>query len=141
MSIERPWEDEEDLYEYVEYGIHCMIVRHPHMGALCGYIGIPKGHPWYLKGYDDIDARVHGGLTFSGESIREYSKFPTNAWWIGFDCAHAGDLMPKVEELMAIQLIFPNGEFGNPDGVYKDVKFVKDEISKLVQQALTAKGQ
>jgi len=29
-----------------------------------GYIGVPKGHVWYGKHYDDIECDVHGGLTF-----------------------------------------------------------------------------
>lgn len=43
------------------------------MGHLCGYIGVPKGHPWYGKDHDMIEANVHGGLTYFGtEKIHFY---------------------------------------------------------------------
>lgn len=53
----------------------------------CGYVNIPKNHPYYHKHYSEIDNEidVHGGLTFSGgiNSI--------NGYWIGFDCNHYDD--------------------------------------------------
>jgi hypothetical protein len=51
----------------------------------CGYVGVEKGHPLYKKNYGQINASVHGGLTFSG--WLDESK----TWWFGFDCGHYGD--------------------------------------------------
>lgn len=53
----------------------------------CGYVCIPKDHPFYDKDYWDIDDRiqVHGGLTFSGK-IRGCDDF-----CFGWDYAHADD--------------------------------------------------
>lgn len=44
-----------------------------------GYVTLPKSHKWVKKNYDDIDCRVHGGLTY--KEGRE----------IGFDCNHCND--------------------------------------------------
>ena len=53
----------------------------------CGYVSIPKNHPFYGKNYWDIEdtIEVHGGLTFSG-------KLPgLDGLWFGWDYMHAGD--------------------------------------------------
>lgn len=56
--------------------------KHP-----CGYVAVPKNHPFYGKDYFDIenDIEVHGGLTFSGR-LKD-----SNDYWFGWDYAHAGD--------------------------------------------------
>lgn len=53
----------------------------------CGYVSIPKNHPFYGKNYWDIEDKIeaHGGLTFSG-------KLPgLDGLWFGWDYMHAGD--------------------------------------------------
>lgn len=71
------------------------------IGHRCGYVGVPKTHPFSGKSYharlywvDDVESiedniRVHGGVTFSGWN----PTYPvaSNLWWIGFDCAHCDD--------------------------------------------------
>lgn len=88
------------------------IWEHDTMRHLCGYLGLPPSHCWYGLHYDDIDANVHGGLTYA----KDYqNKFPNKEyldhqiWWVGFDCSHVGDwtkfddkypnvLIPKVHK-------------------------------------------
>lgn len=86
------WDDEPDKAQWPdeETGLPCLIVRGP-AGALCGYVGVPEGHPLYRIAYGqpistEDRARVnrdegiypwhfdrpesllecHGGLTYSG---------------------------------------------------------------------------
>lgn len=61
-----PWNNEPDKAQWVDdaTGLDCLIVRN-HGGALCGYVGVPEGHPAYGKDYDTVDVLVHGGLTFA----------------------------------------------------------------------------
>lgn len=104
-----PWLHESDKIQWIdpETDLDCLIVRNPR-GALCGYVGVPPGSPWHGLHYDDPQlpsTNVHGGLTFS-RSCRESDDpsegichvpepgRPDDVWWFGFDCAHAGDLMP-----------------------------------------------
>jgi hypothetical protein len=103
-----PWQNEPDKKQWVdeETGLPCLIVRNGH-GALCGYVGVPNGHPWYGVSYDDVRVEgdewpeVHGGLTFS-DKCQEGGKIchkvepgePDDVWWLGFDCAHSGDMWP-----------------------------------------------
>ncbi len=39
--------------------------------------------------YDDVNADVHGGLTFAEPDV-DCGK-GDDAYWLGFDCAHGGD--------------------------------------------------
>lgn len=91
---------------------------------LCGYISIPPGHPWHGKGYDDIRADVHGGLTYASPAEESVAKDSAQCgWWVvGFDCAHSGDLVP----LYGI------------DGTYRDIAYVRAECESLARQAKAA---
>jgi hypothetical protein len=53
-------------------------------GLFNGYIIIPPGHPWHGMDYVEIDASVHGGLTYAAAE-------GDDGWMIGFDTAHYGD--------------------------------------------------
>src|SRR3990167_6590733 len=68
------------------YGLKWYVVEHPTMGHFCGYVLLPSTHSDFRKTYDDIDADVHGGLTYANEEA--------GMWCVGFDCAHVGDFMP-----------------------------------------------
>ena len=60
------------------------------------YIEIPKGNKLYGKDYDEIDLDVHGGLTYSSDTLM---FIKSNSWFIGWDYAHAGDYMGFYEDL------------------------------------------
>jgi hypothetical protein len=100
-----PWQEEPDKMQFIEVvtSYPCLIVRGP-MGALCGYVGVNKTHPTYMKNYNDINVDVHGGLTFANicSPNKEHGIChiveegeDDDVWWLGFDCAHAGDMIPN----------------------------------------------
>lgn len=65
-------------------------------GWRCGYVGVPRSHKFYGKGYTEIESQInygncHGGLTFSSRSMGEKYPIESDLWWFGFDCAHYGD--------------------------------------------------
>jgi len=71
------------------------------LGHRCGYVCIPKEHPWYSRQHDYIDVRIHGGLTFSGyvtSKDLDRRAWPCEGYWVGFDCAHCFDL-PDFDEM------------------------------------------
>jgi hypothetical protein len=78
-----PWSEEPDKAQWVDAatGYDCLIKRNQ-WGALCGYVGVPQGHPFYgLKlnwdGDDPLsELDVHGGVTFA-EGCHE----PTHEWY------------------------------------------------------------
>ena len=127
---EGPWVKEPDRVSFkTTGGYHCLIRRNMGGGTLCGYVGIPKGHPLHGMHYDDEklhDCIVHGGLTFSED--RPPNGFSSSVWYFGFDCSHAGDLVPLVN-----RNFIDVGVSLNPivDGTYKDVEYVSNQVLLL----------
>lgn len=128
----RPWEDEPDHAEWTQEpsGYKCRIKRNPITGTLCGYVGIPKGHRFWGIGYEEshvelseIEADVHGGLTYSAEGDDGY-------WYFGFDTAHADDFAPKiVEHLLEVRGYTNEPTFKYWDSMnYRTWEFVDDQI-------------
>lgn len=129
--------DEPDVIVWVDKKTNyfCVICRSHHTYALCGYVGIPKNHKLRKIPYQRIpEIEVHGGLTFGGKTtvrfhhlmrlLEELVGPKTEAYWsFGFDCAHAGDIMPKL-----------NMPWGLLDATYKDVGYVRDELLSLAKQ-------
>jgi hypothetical protein len=98
-------------------------VRHNGIGYRCGYVKIPEGHPWYKKDCDEVNANVHGGLTYGADE--------GDGWWIGFDCAHLGDAQDP--EL-------PSSCRMNTPGIVRTQQYVEEECHALCEQALNAKS-
>lgn len=157
---EGPWNNEPDKAQWVDEatGLDCLAVRNMGGGFWCGYVGVPKGHPAYGKGYNDVRMHddeylgVHGGLTYSntcaGEICHEPEPGrPDDVWWLGFDCAHAGDFSPQnnsyvghptlgefykepydhflAEKLSQVDLLRPT---------YRTFEFVQEQCRHLAQQ-------
>jgi hypothetical protein len=134
---EGPWHAEPDRLQFEHEGFPCLIVR-GRMGNLCGYVGVPPGHPWHRREYEGIEAKVHGGLTYAAKCsgwICHIAKpgEPDDVWWLGFDCAHSGDLIPG----MYVGLPGLRHEMRNWE-TYKDVSYVRAETQRLAEQAKTA---
>jgi len=137
-KIPGPWVSEPDKAQWVDEAtdLDCLIVRN-RMGALCGYVGLPPGHPYHGKDYDSTgpDAlEVHGGLTFAGSCNEEAPEGhgichipepgrPAEVWWLGFDCAHAGDLVPQLT-------MFPTER-------YRTFDYVRGQCEQLAAQLAT----
>lgn len=133
------WDNEPDKAQWVDEttGLDCLIVRN-NSGALCGYVGVPESNPHFEKDYDHegLDFGVHGGLTFAdrchdtGDEAKDICHSEECAankivWWLGFDCAHSGDLTPKYDR-----------DYGF-DSTYKNFGYVKDEVTALAGQLAT----
>lgn len=104
---------------FMHAGFRCEVRRNPHLGTLCGYMDIPPCHPWYGLDYGAIHERhpqldVHGGLTYADKN--------DDYWRIGFDCAHAGDLIPGFETNF-------------PGETYRDQTYVERELRLLAEYA------
>lgn len=117
-----PWWDEPDRVDWTDppSGLACRAQRGP-FGAWCGYVGVRPGHPLHGADYSGLDVMVHGGLTFAGR----LAAAPADTWWLGFDCAHSGDYAPG---------LVADGFPGMPREVYRDVGWVRDQVTQLAQQ-------
>ena len=133
-----PWEYEPDLYEWTYRGIDCVARRNMTHGAWCGYADVPrevweKFKTFTVNGTDTLDdlIDVHGGVTYSENSLDK------DAFRIGFDCAHAGDKMPKIPSAISYSE-FPSMVF--PSDKYRDLAFVIAECESMVDQILKVTG-
>jgi hypothetical protein len=145
-----PWQEEPDKIQWVdpETDLDCLIVRGP-VGALCGYVGVPMGHPFYGADYNSVlvedpedrgrfeSPNVNGGLTYAAKCQEGSDESEgichvplagrsDEVWWLGFDCAHLHDLCPGNRR----------GEWASYDETYKTVGYVRREIESLARQFL-----
>ena len=138
-----PWEYEPDLYEWTHRGIECIARRNLTHGAWCGYVDVPTDAyeklviltNAYGKPEDEM-LDVHGGVTYCALIVGE------NVQRIGFDCAHGGDVMPKVHpnRHLTTYLKQQNANLGVLDEVYRDLAFVIAECESMVDQILKVTG-
>lgn len=135
---EGEWQNEPDRLEFEHSGFPCLLLRNIAVtGSWCGYVALPPSHPYFEKSYDDIDEdlEVHGGLTYNSHCQGDICHKPKtdesdNVWWLGFDCAHFGDLSPRLAALMD-SLYSPFLPFNEH---YKNLNYVKRETEKLAKQ-------
>ena len=143
------WDNEPDKIQWVDLatGLPCLLVRrgpprdNPDdcLGHLCGYVGVPEGHPYFQVAEDDVDVSVHGGLTYAAfcqEEDRDHGIChiaepgePDRVWWLGFDCAHFNDLVPGIQRFLKGE-----GETRNDYQIYRTVAFVQAECAELARQ-------
>ena len=135
-----PWDDEPDKKQWKDEttGLPCLIVRGP-SGALCGYVGVTEGHPFFQRNYSDLDLEAHGGLTFASSCMHERpgigkerlvchipeDEESDNVWWLGFDCAHYMDLCPA-----------HGADRWSSGGMekYRDFAYVTQQVTNLARQ-------
>jgi hypothetical protein len=162
--MNKPWKYEPNRLETEINGYPALIIRTKN-SHLCGYIGIPETHKFYGVDYSEIPAYVHGGLTYgdygNDDHIGELYYKPkenndgNNLYWLGFDCAHAGDYTPGSYESMldaitkkyisegysyikAVQLAKENKDVKlfkqSNDETYRTIGYVLDELVRLASQ-------
>lgn len=137
-----PWDDEPDRLQWIDQAsdLDCLIVRGPY-GALCGYVGVPPGHPWHGTSYGDLpqEVWVHGGLTYSAECRGDICHVPEpgrphEVWWFGFDCSHFSDLAPRMAAM--------DRAYGFPPPshpmTYKTADYVRIQCADLARQIRAA---
>lgn len=126
------WKAPPPASAFQHMGFKCE-VRTNRMGYNCGYVSIPSGHPWHGKGYDHIEADIHGGLTF-GEMEDDGS------YTVGFDCAHYGDAPDPAYIKERVRKY--GSEYGRlahlEDGVHWTIPMVAAETRRLAEQAASA---
>lgn len=139
------WDNEPDKVQWPDpaTGLPCLAVRSPHTGSWCGYVGVEEGHRYFGVDYNDVDIDCHGGPTFSAFcSGKEHGichlPAPGEAdkvWWLGFDCAHAFDLMPNIAAKMKHLAIEDKFTFMNWD-TYRNLAYVQAECARIAQQLI-----
>jgi hypothetical protein len=104
-------------------------------GYRCGYVEIPREELQYINinnptDYHSYPINCHGDLTFCGTS---YWDEENNNIWIGFDCAHYGDLMdPSINKCNLFSFIYKDDD--DNFGTIKYLNFVINECEKIGKQ-------
>jgi hypothetical protein len=127
---------------FISQGEHCgyrWVVMHNGRGSRCGYLRIPRGHPWHRLPLAKIDARAHGGLNWSAIA-------DDGARWVGFDCEHARDLrdfsLPMPDGLRERLREIEDSFRDRPGYVRRECpqEYVEAECRGLCEQARSAGG-
>ena len=140
--VDGPWNAEPDRVEWRSRsrGLVCLVTRNQ-VGAWCGYVGLPPGHAFHGKHWDDVPVDVHGGLTFSGFCSGHICHVPAkgepeDVWWLGFDCAHAFDLIPAMSTFLTKDN-HHELDTGHVYHTYRDLAYVKREVERLADQLVS----
>ena len=121
---------EGDRQTFFHLGYKCLIKRCMESGALCGYVGVSDKSKLFGVNYDDVydlipDLSVHGGLTYSGFWKKEEND---SFYYLGFDAAHAGDIMPFMRFNFRIMMSIDR------KAVYRDMNYMASECRLLAEQ-------
>lgn len=127
-----PWKHEADKVVWRNKSVcpFVMMIVRSHHGALCGYVGVPGGHP--LHGVHCADNRItvamhfacNGGVTYAGKWEETIVDTGEPVWWFGFDCAHAWDVCPAPGRDMPLGGV-------HSDATYKTLWEVKQHTESL----------
>lgn len=139
IAIDRP-HDVLETGEHLGFKYH---ITNNGSGYRCGYVRVPEGHPWFGKGGMDLNCQVHGGITFGKQDIK-CSEADGKDWWVGFDCAHAGDLpdpnLPGYDpgrfnlgEMLTMLM-----ERVSSVNTVRTQEYTRDEVFRLCEQAKSA---
>lgn len=119
-------------------GLPCLILGMG-SGYRCGYVGVPKGHPYYNVNYHTIPVEVHGGLTYG--RVDDIYPIPNNSkyYFLGFDCAHWDDALDlelvkelssknKLEDKLCCLEHFISGHKWTTEEVMAEVISLADQV-------------
>jgi hypothetical protein len=124
------WDNEPDRVDFIHAGFSCFILRN-YTGNWCGYVGVPSTHPSFGEHYNDVNVHVHGGLTYASmcnEHICHIPEpgMPNDVWWLGFDTAHAFDIIPGMPQVMSVKI--------ENNSIYRNIEYVTNETKQLAEQ-------
>lgn len=128
-----PWRDEPDRDAWIDgvTGYICAIERNRPFGHLCGYVALPEGHPWHGRKHSELQADVHGGITYAACLPRHAEHGPL--WLIGFHCGNfLSDIMPALGSGRGC------GPLSFPGAVYRTFGYVREQCISLAAQAAAA---
>lgn len=129
------WTHEPDRHLFYRLGFQ-MLAQRGHMGSLCGYIRVTADHPWANYVRSDLDVRCHGGVTWCGgaPSLETQDGDQDTTTWIGFDCAHAGDVIPGMPSTRGMRMRWSS----RARNQYRNLRWVMNECIDLAYQARKA---
>lgn len=155
LFAEGEWTNEPDAYEMTYEGYDCFFKRNP-VGAWCGYIGVSKEEEALIE---EHDLSLHGGITFRGTGSDNHPVWDKGIVVIGFDCAHAGDILPtidsnmlkgdgsteelakKLEEIEIEKAKFFKNYSSIEKPTYKTLEFCKREVREFIDELINIRDK
>lgn len=162
-----PWDNEVKSDEYLvdEYkGYKFYVTRNPFMGTLNGYVEVPKKY-FSNEERECLEKTLdcHGGITWYSDSLPWQKKeAPPQSEFYGFDCGHAGDLIPSLKHLSEdrnkldramfkeylgddapeglLDIFERNGDIFSSADEYRTQEFVIEQCKHLIDQVAEEKG-
>ena len=119
MDIEQIIAEEGDFEHWTdeETGFLCCIVRSEYALTWNGYVQVPKNYAAYGMDIDQLGhIAVHRNVSYSGDRLEDGN------YWVGFDCSHAGDLLPAAPR--ALQKY----------GEYRTKEYATHQVTRLAWQ-------
>lgn len=95
-------------------GTKAKVVRQTKYGYLCGYVLVSSDRTEEMM--DDLDLIAHGGITYDRDG------------WLGFDCAHYGDL--NIEMLRLLK----DNEISTEYETYKELSYVVGKLKEMIDK-------
>src|SRR5262245_15219000 len=128
-----PWSEEPDDVDGVDPRTqYVYALRRNDFGVWCGYVCVPRRHPWHGRRYDDLDVVVHGGLTFADSWIARDAP-QEGAWWFGFDCGHGWDVIPALRRATGVPFFPLQAE-------YRSLSYARGQVRRLARQLAAVEG-
>ena len=135
-----PWDNEpEDRIYWIDpkTRLDCLAMRNE-FGEWCGYVGVPRANKFYGENKNGtllMGTYAPGEITYADSSseddirIRSFLKGrPEIVWWIGFDTGGLNNDCPARDPISERRM----GVNWKP--VYKDLNFVRKNITKLAEE-------
>jgi len=118
--------DEGDRLDFWAAGFRGAL-RRSHLGFWCGYVGIPRLHPYYGMKIGELNKNnltIHGGISYASHILDGgfFERTFKWRWWIGFDCGHSWDVIPAMPGMSM------------PDAVYRTEKYAFHQVCSLAAQ-------
>lgn len=156
LPLDGPWDGEPDKAQWIDAATDydCLVVR-SHLGALCGYVGVPSSHRLHGADFMDVSGlfEVAHGVNYS-DSCDEAAPYPqgichlpivgrpANVWWFGFEYANAmWDVVPSIMGVEAMMRkryeespLYEQAKSYLPVPTYKNLAFVQQSCTSLAEQ-------
>lgn len=108
-------------------------IRYNRFGCRCGYVLVPRLHPWARMEIEEIATLVHGGITYHAEASNRAGV------WVGFDCSHWMDWpdpsLPRSADLKDMEAPPMDGTPDLPVHYWTQAE-VRAEVEQLITDAI-----
>lgn len=164
-GMDQPWLSEPDRDDFEAHGLPCAIRRHGSLLHLCGYVGVPEGHPLFGISYSTaapvfVERLIDSALP-EPERIAQAIAIASDQWsnkispesmldahgGITYSDAGNGKYLPKGFYWFGFDCAHSgdltpgsSGSIGR-GGAYRDIEYVREQCRALAEQLAGIKAE